>query len=568
MRGNVSTAPRHAEEKLRLPPAPGSAPQNEIDSSTPKPQTKSVLPIVRRELLVASRKRTLVLARVGAALVGFLFLLGSAGIYSGSTTAGLRLFHGFAQLAYWGCFFGGVLLTADCLSVERRNGTLGLLFLTDLRGHDVVLGKLTAKSIGGLFCLVAILPMLAIPILMGGVSAGEFWRSVLVLLNTLFLSVAVGMAISVYSKSRSAIAVGIFAMFLIACSLPAVHALFDLWPRRDALLVGFYPPAALSLSETTLFANDATPFWVNIASTHVLGWLLLGVACRQITQTWQTRPPLGLWRTWEQWKREVTLGSRAYRTRTRSRLLDENPILWLQGRDRSLRLGVTVVFLAVAAGCFLVNFSRALHWSHIAAPISSFVFLGLLLLLLVSFDAASYLVERRREEALELILSTPLTTGMIVRGHWLACRRLFRGPMVTLVGYAVAWAIAASWHALPRHRWLAIVFPGVMLINLFVVGRATVWCAMSYSLRARWSTLPAIGALATNVLLPLLMLGLFCIPTFHYSENNALFVSLLVSLLLIANASVFGHIARARLHEQLRRSLTESRPRRVPRTEP
>ena len=29
--------------------------------------------------------------------------------------------------------------TADSLSAEKREGTLGLLFLTDLRGYDVVL---------------------------------------------------------------------------------------------------------------------------------------------------------------------------------------------------------------------------------------------------------------------------------------------------------------------------------------------------------------------------------------------------------------------------------------------
>ena len=32
----------------------------------------------------------------------------------------------------------GPFLTADCLSRERREGTLGFLFLTDLGGFDVV----------------------------------------------------------------------------------------------------------------------------------------------------------------------------------------------------------------------------------------------------------------------------------------------------------------------------------------------------------------------------------------------------------------------------------------------
>ena len=36
---------------------------------------------------------------------------------------------------------------------------LGLLFLTDLRGHDIVLGKLAATSLRAVFGLVAIVPV-------------------------------------------------------------------------------------------------------------------------------------------------------------------------------------------------------------------------------------------------------------------------------------------------------------------------------------------------------------------------------------------------------------------------
>ena len=51
----------------------------------------------------------------------------------------------------WLCFAfacaSGIFLTADCLSDEKRDGTLGLLFLTDLRGYDVVTGKIMATSL-------------------------------------------------------------------------------------------------------------------------------------------------------------------------------------------------------------------------------------------------------------------------------------------------------------------------------------------------------------------------------------------------------------------------------------
>ena len=47
----------------------------------------------------------------------------------------------FGWAGFVGSAIAGLVLTADCISQERREGTLGLLFLTDLRGPDVALGN-------------------------------------------------------------------------------------------------------------------------------------------------------------------------------------------------------------------------------------------------------------------------------------------------------------------------------------------------------------------------------------------------------------------------------------------
>jgi len=57
-------------------------------------------------------------------------------------------------------------------------GTLGLLFLTDLKGHDIVFGKLAASSVNALYSLLAIVPVLGLTLLFGGVSGTQFWRSI------------------------------------------------------------------------------------------------------------------------------------------------------------------------------------------------------------------------------------------------------------------------------------------------------------------------------------------------------------------------------------------------------
>src|SRR5438552_7786434 len=108
------------------------------------------LPIVDRELRVASRRRTTYLARIGAAALVILIFGGlqlTQAFRLGSFfTAGQTQFFVLKWLGFLFACSAGVFLTSDALSEEKREGTLGLLFLTDLRGYDVVPGKFLSHS--------------------------------------------------------------------------------------------------------------------------------------------------------------------------------------------------------------------------------------------------------------------------------------------------------------------------------------------------------------------------------------------------------------------------------------
>ena len=110
------------------------------------------LPIVDRELRVAAHKRSTFWLRVGAAVTGL--VIGGGGltlckVYGISTPQmGGMLFNLLTWLCLATGLSAGLFLTSDCLSEEKREGALGLLFLTDLRGYDVVLGKLLANIPG------------------------------------------------------------------------------------------------------------------------------------------------------------------------------------------------------------------------------------------------------------------------------------------------------------------------------------------------------------------------------------------------------------------------------------
>src|SRR5277367_3673323 len=151
------------------------------------------LPIVARELRVASRRRATYWSRSIIALAGI--LIGVAiHVYTSDAPPPIpaqALFLFMGMLGYLYCITVGLRAT-DCLSEEKREGTLGLLFLTDLKGYDVVIGKLVATSLNAFYGLMAIVPLLAIPLLMGGITNGEYWRTALVLVNTFMFSLTVG----------------------------------------------------------------------------------------------------------------------------------------------------------------------------------------------------------------------------------------------------------------------------------------------------------------------------------------------------------------------------------------
>src|SRR5205807_7416749 len=114
----------------------------------------------------------------------------------GTVSLGSGLFSVLTWLSVATTLCAGLFFTSDCLSEEKREGTLGFLFLTDLRGYDVAGGKLLATSLRGFYGLLAVLPILAITLLMGGVTGAQFWKTSLALLNALFCSLAVGLFIS------------------------------------------------------------------------------------------------------------------------------------------------------------------------------------------------------------------------------------------------------------------------------------------------------------------------------------------------------------------------------------
>src|SRR5215470_18046902 len=163
------------------------------------------LPIVERELRVAARKRSTYWLRTVAASIALaigsacMLFFGISGV-AGTFGPGSMVFGAIMWLFVFIALGAGLFFTSDSLSEEKREGTLGFLFLTDLRGYDVVAGKLLATTLRGSFAMLAFFPVLAITLLMGGVTGGEFWKTTLALLNVLFFSLSAGLLVSAVSR--------------------------------------------------------------------------------------------------------------------------------------------------------------------------------------------------------------------------------------------------------------------------------------------------------------------------------------------------------------------------------
>src|ERR1035438_6286852 len=90
----------------------------------------TVLPIVERELRAAARQLATYSVRlclaVGAIIVAVVIFVLTMGLPSAQT--GRQMFEWLAGIMMVYCLAYGRRSTADCLSVEKREGTLGLLF--------------------------------------------------------------------------------------------------------------------------------------------------------------------------------------------------------------------------------------------------------------------------------------------------------------------------------------------------------------------------------------------------------------------------------------------------------
>lgn len=401
-------------------------------------------PVIERELRVTARRGKTYWLRVVAALAAALvcgWVVLWAGVQQPNVQLGRTLFTYLSVLAFAFCLLVGPFLTADCLSEEKRDGTLGLLFLTDLSSWHVVAGKWIATSLAGLYGLLAILPALGLPLLFGGVTPGEYGRTALGVTNAIFFSLAAGMLVSALSREQTKATLGAVAVVLgITGLVPGLYVFLSaVFLGRP--LTGTPPLALLSPAYTGLLALEAAyraaphGYWVSLGLVQAMAWACLLGTAWLVPRVWREDP--GEKPVAHRWR--YRLGYTAGWRRMFRRRLEVNPVFAVAARRRwphwvfwtlVALVAVNVYWIAIGsrrvpgAAQFHGNFAHALIFTN---------------RVWITVMACQFFLEARRTGALELLLTSPLPVQTILRGHGRALWAYFFGPVLVIgllhVGY-------------------------------------------------------------------------------------------------------------------------------------
>lgn len=467
----------------------------------------SLLPIVARELIEASRRPGTYRMRLAAAAVALVIsgIVFMASWRMSPGELGMVLLVPLAIFTQVYCLLIGVFRTADCLSEEKREGTLGLLFLTDLKGYDIVLGKLVATSLNAFYGVLAIFPVMAIPLLVGGVAAGDLSRIGLVALNNMFFSLAVGMFCSSISRDeRKAMVASFMTVVFFTGGLPLLGVVLAQWsmfrPWAEWLLIP--SPGYASAMAFEGFSGMATGggaknhFLWSVSITHALGWLALALACFIVPRTWQDRVARATAVREGSWWRRLAHGSIEWRLELRRRLLAVNPCYWLSSRDR-LKVWLVWFFLAVCAALWVWGLARhPREWKDTASYVCTMLVLHSVLKVWIVNEACWRFSSDRQSGALELLLSTPLPVKEIVRGQLLALERQFAAPVVLVLLVDFLFLMSAR----NNDGWILLCVAGMIM---FLTDALTLaWVGMWLGLNSRRSNRAVTGTIARILVLP------------------------------------------------------------------
>lgn len=389
-------------------------------------------PLIERELRCALRKKDARKTRMRGALaaggITAFFLL----------IAGLFGLPGFGRQLHLFLFWIGLyiavvqtpVLTADLFCLERRNQTLGLLFLAGLRPGEVFASKVLGGAMVSFSNLLALVPFLAVPFLSGGLSFSLFLATVCCLPNLLLFTLSLTILASVLCEDEGTTMVLAAVAGLVISGLTPVFyeasKSFSVGTPLSAHWLLASPAYGPYLIYRGLAVGSAAEFWRNAAFTLAWSCLALTLAGLVLQRIWRDRPLMAFGSGWRARWRSWFHGTPRWRRETGRRWLDPHPFTWLAMYDRAPE---RLAWCLVTAGA-MIWLAGFCAWPKTWPSVANFLITATVLNVIVEwialYAAGKRVAEDRRSGAFELLLTSPLSESQIIEGQIEALRAQFQ----------------------------------------------------------------------------------------------------------------------------------------------
>jgi ABC-type transport system involved in multi-copper enzyme maturation permease subunit len=466
----------------------------------------TVLPVIARELRAVARRTSTYNLRingVAALLAVCAWITLNRVVQWNDGSAVFAYLHETLFLAIWVLV---PLITADCISRERREGTLPLLFLTPLKASDIVLAKGLVHGLTAFTLWLAVLPVLTMPFVAGGVSWRQAVYSILASFSSICLALGAGLLASAVSRTH------IRALILAGC----LGFLFCLGFILATGGVGIVVSYAMGFKGTTLFSDltelknlyeagttlvlDTNNTWQLAArfNRHILIslglsaglsalalWMLFLLVASMVKHVWREPPPSARI-VWLEKKFCTPVFFRRFFRRWMNWELERNPVGWLERRSWSGRL-VMWSWFAVLVSIYtsaLENLDLYRRVFHVVQCFLAWVLVGSM-----AVGAAGSFRRERESGMLELLLVAPLKEWQILGGRvrglwgqflpaialllslWLYCSSFLAPPFAPGVAAAGGrlWVYYSTFLA-TRAEWPSILFFAGTFLVLPVIG--------------------------------------------------------------------------------------------------
>lgn len=484
----------------------------------------NVLPIIVREMRRQSRQWATYGLRVlgGSVLmaVGVMALLSAAP----GELDGADLFLVMHLVLFWAIWIVVPLATADCISRERREGTLPLLLLTPLTARDIMLAKGLAHGMRALTLGVAAVPVMVVPFLVGGIDWLDVGMVVSVNVSAFCWALAAGLLATSHNRTlhRALAWSVVWAALLFWVMMFLFGAIVWMW-----MVAAYNFPARsyldwriarhfFDMGQTFSFSSDAirdflrgfgqtslkSPWAISVSLVALSGlglWLLMGLAGFRLRLRSSEAGPTAAQARMVRIFCTPSIAKDYFR-RWMLRKIERNPIGWLERRTWQSRV-VTWSWLAVLVSIYSVTLSDAAVFGTVLQlnhQLFAHVLVGSMAL-----TAAGSFRRERESGVMELLMVSTLSSKEVIWGRLRGIWGQFL-PVATLlvtVWLYMAWIVFNPYINLQRMLGHECLSAGVMLAGFAAVPAIGLY----FSLRCRYYMTAMAWTVLVGMVLPVVL---------------------------------------------------------------